>query len=134
MTGAVTKRETVTKRALAACLIIGCLNCLGAASSHSTSKQPDAYAREQTQGTVEAVPEFFRERSFTATTLADAANHFVGIGEEAAIKELQKLATPKNEALHRAFSMRQRIGWVCRVLFAPKGQEPLREPMFGVLP
>src|SRR5437867_3941577 len=117
MTGPEKKCRTVAAWSLTASLIAGCVSFLGAAPSDAAPKQPDAHAHGQRRGTDDAVPAFFRERSFTAATLAEVVNHFVEIGEEAAIKELEILATPKNEAHHRDFSMRQRIGWVCRVLF-----------------
>jgi hypothetical protein len=45
-----------------------------------------------------APPELFRQKSFTAATFAEAVNHFVALGEDAAIRELQGLAlTPLPE-------------------------------------
>jgi hypothetical protein len=35
--------------------------------------------------------------------------------------------------LSRGFSYNERIGWVCRILFEAKRDEPLREPRFGGL-
>jgi hypothetical protein len=96
------------------------------------------------------VPELFREPSFNAATLAIAVNHFVAIGEEATVKELATLSVGKEfvevhpAAKPRAavvdappnygwISIHERIGWVCRALFVPKGREPLRPPAYGAL-
>lgn len=80
-------------------------------------------------------PALFRQQAFNAATLAMAVNHFVDIGEEATVKELDTLAAT-GDVVHRnggIFNIHERIGWVCRVLFAPKGQKPLRPPMYGAL-
>jgi hypothetical protein len=94
-----------------------------------------------TMGTVRAdVPKLFRERAFTCVTLADAVNHFVGIGEDAAVKELDELAmqevadADQNRGFNiRGFSINERIGWVCRILFEPKNGPYIRAPKFGKL-
>src|SRR3989442_9280744 len=70
-------------------------------------------------------PKLFREKSFTCVTLAEAVNHYVSLGEEATVKELESLVSdgfPNG-----------RIGCVCRILFIPKEKEPLRAPLFGSL-
>jgi hypothetical protein len=90
------------------------------------------------------VPKLFREQAFTCATLADAVNHFVGLGEDAAVKELQELAcvedaeAEKNRGFNvRGFSINERITWVCRILFEPKSGPKslpyLRAPRFGKL-
>jgi hypothetical protein len=90
------------------------------------------------------VPKLFREQAFTCATLADAVNHFVGIGEDASVRELQELSeveaadAEKNRGFNtRGFSINERIAWVCRILFEPKGvpKSPpyLRAPKFGRL-
>jgi hypothetical protein len=94
-----------------------------------------------TLGTVRAeIPELFRERAFNCVTLEDAANHFVGLGEDAAVKELEQLseveaAEAKNNRGFdtRGFSINERIGWVCRILFEPKNGPYIRAPEFGKL-
>ncbi|HUZ06775.1 MAG TPA: hypothetical protein VMV89_04735, partial [Candidatus Paceibacterota bacterium] len=94
-----------------------------------------------TLGTVRAeVPKLFRERAFNCVTLADAVNHFVGLGEDAAVKELEQLSeveaaeAKKNRGFDtRGFSINERIGWVCRILFEPKDGTYIRAPMFGKL-
>jgi prepilin-type N-terminal cleavage/methylation domain-containing protein len=79
------------------------------------------------------VPILFRERPFNSAALANAVNHFVAIGEATAILELNTLASEEFEFTHREFSIHERIGWVCRVLFVPRGREPLRQPLYGAL-
>lgn len=90
------------------------------------------------------VPKLFCEQAFTCATLADAVNHFVGIGEDAAVKELQQLSeveaaeAAQNRGFNtRGFSINERIGWVCRILFEPKSGPKLppylRAPKFGKL-
>ncbi len=79
-------------------------------------------------------PKLFLARPFTCADLGEATNHFVALGEEAAIKELEGL-TSDWEKDHKPgrFSRNERVGWVCRILFQPKGEEPLRPPGFGGL-
>jgi hypothetical protein len=80
------------------------------------------------------VPELFREPSFNAATLAIAVNRFVAIGEYDTVKELAALCTGRQfvETNHGWLNVYQRIGWVCRVLYVPKGHEPLRPPPDGI--
>jgi hypothetical protein len=83
------------------------------------------------------VPKLLTERAFTSATLAEAVNHYVAIGEPAAIKELQQCAA--EDAVHtawisnRGFSVGERVGWICRILYEPKGHSTLRAPKFGIL-
>lgn len=78
------------------------------------------------------VPRLFREKPFTSEALAEAANHFIALGEEAGMKELESLtADPKVRDFKDGFRRHERIGWVCRILFEPKGNEPLRPPAYG---
>jgi hypothetical protein len=83
------------------------------------------------------VPQLFTQRNFTSVTLVDAVNHFVGIGEDASVKELQEIisneAADTNWIFSRGFSVDERIGWVCRILFEPKDGSPLRPPDYGRL-
>jgi hypothetical protein len=90
------------------------------------------------------VPKLFREKAFTCATLADAANHFINIGEDAAVKELNELSeveaaeADKNRGFNiRSFSINERIAWVCRIIFEPKNESKktshLRPPKFGKL-
>ena len=84
------------------------------------------------------VPKLFSQKSFTSANLAEAVNRYVAIGEAASVKELQQLAAQENGSaesfLGKGFSVSERIGWVCRILYESKGLSPLRAPKFGVLP
>jgi hypothetical protein len=72
------------------------------------------------------VPKLFREKSFTCVTLAEAVNHYIALREEASVKELESLVSDD------PFSDKSlRMTWVCRILFQPKGDEPLRGPGYG---
>jgi hypothetical protein len=78
-------------------------------------------------------PKLFRERSLNCTTLAEAVNHYVALGEEAAIAALEGLATDRRTDFDRGHDINERIGWVSRILFLPKAAEPLRAPRCGGL-
>jgi hypothetical protein len=81
------------------------------------------------------VPRLFREKSLTCVTLAEAVNHYVALGEEKGLKELESLALDwESDFKHsrdKGFTINHRIGYVCRIVFEPKGKEPLRQPGFG---
>jgi hypothetical protein len=83
------------------------------------------------------VPKLFTEKNFTSTTLAEAVNHFVAIGQDAAVKEMQELAAQKDANsdcfLGKGFSTDERIGWVCRILFQANDGSSLRPPKYGYL-
>lgn len=70
-------------------------------------------------------PEIFEKKEVTPALLAKAVNHFVAQGEDASVKELKQLASKGD--------CEEEIGWVCRILFQPKGNEPLRDPGYGGL-
>lgn len=81
-------------------------------------------------------PPLFSEREFTCASFAEAVNHFISLGEDNAVKELRRLALRPGEdfiASHGEFSVNERIGWVCRVLFQPNDGKPLRPPLYGGL-
>jgi hypothetical protein len=80
------------------------------------------------------LPELFRERSFNAASLAKAVNHFVALGEQAALRGLSAIAPNhdfERDTVNKGVSISERVGWVCRILFQPKGNTPLREPGYG---
>src|SRR5260221_14680806 len=83
------------------------------------------------------VPKLFSQKSFTSANIAEAVNRYVAIGEAASAKEMEQLAAQENAedggVLGKGFSVNERIGWVCRILYEPKGHSPLRAPKFGVL-
>jgi hypothetical protein len=84
-------------------------------------------------------PKLFRQRSFTCVTLAEAVNHYVALGEEKAAKELESLISDwgtdwdRRSTQKGRFSINERVSWVCRILFIPRGKEPLRAPYYGAL-
>jgi hypothetical protein len=91
-------------------------------------------------------PELFRKHDFNAAILAAAVNHFQELGEKRAVEELSALAAEHGrekagqKAMDPALAGREanidlavRVAWVCRVLFMPKGNEPLRAPFYGGL-
>lgn len=83
------------------------------------------------------VPRLFQAETFTAKSFAEAVNHFIALGQDAAVEELRGLTLDRDTdfALHGngAWSVNERVGWVCRVLFEAKAKEPLRPPAFGAL-
>ena len=79
-----------------------------------------------------ATPELFQQRDFTAATFAEAINSFVRLGENAAVQELRGLALDDTKD-RGEWSVNERIGWMCRVLFDPKDSLPIRQPLFGAL-
>ncbi len=83
------------------------------------------------------VPKLFTQKAFTSANLAEAVNRYVAIGEASAIKELQQLASQENpddgSFLGKGFSITERAGWVCRILYQPQGKSSLRAPRFGDL-
>ena len=83
------------------------------------------------------VPKLFTQKPFTSANIAEAVNRYVAIGEESAVKELQQLAAQDISAndnfLSKGFNVKERAGWVCRILYEPKGHSPLRAPRFGEL-
>jgi hypothetical protein len=83
------------------------------------------------------VPKLLTERTFTSATLAEAVNHYIAIGEPAALKELEKCASTDADHAdwisNQGFSISERIGWICRILYEPQGHSALRAPKFGVL-
>lgn len=72
------------------------------------------------------------ENEFTCAMFAEAINHYVDMGEEKAITSLRTLARskPQGDMGDRA---KRRMAFICRVLFEPKGNAPLRAPLFGGL-
>jgi hypothetical protein len=74
-------------------------------------------------------PELFRSPKVNCAMIADAVNHFVGLGKSAGMAELRGLAS---NSIGDEYGS-ERVGYVCRVLFIPKGPEPLRPPLFGAL-
>lgn len=84
-----------------------------------------------------AVPSLFQEKAFSAASFAEAVNHFVTLGEDGAVQELRGLALDHSTDFavygNRGWSVNERIGWMCRVLFEAKPNEPVHPPRFGAL-
>lgn len=85
-------------------------------------------------GTIEEgkAPRFLRDKQISCATFAEAVNYYLDMGEGETIAALRSLiaANPTDPTRGRA---RTRMALVCRVLFEPKGKEPLRAPLFGGL-
>jgi hypothetical protein len=70
------------------------------------------------------VPKLLTERSFSSASLAEAANHFIVIGEQATFDELGTFLD-ENPAhtgylFTRGYSVDERIAWVFRIIYEPK--------------
>lgn len=85
------------------------------------------------------VPLLFTTPNFTSADFAEAVNHFVALGEDGALKELEQLAS-EGGSYHvyqvgekEGFYYPERVGWMCRVLFEGRDGQALRSPKFGVL-
>lgn len=76
-------------------------------------------------------PRLFREQTFNAATLAEAVNYYVGLGEVKAFEELNTLSPSDVPDYNHEPCVAQRVGWVCRILWEPRGKTPLRQPMYG---
>lgn len=74
-------------------------------------------------------PRFVTEREFSCKDTADAVNYYVRLGEKDATKEM----TADTAKARRRDLKARRICFVCRVLFEPRGKEPLDRPVFGLL-
>ncbi len=75
------------------------------------------------------LPRLFRNERFSASIVASAANRYIAMGEDSAIKELKGIA--ENEVLSK-HDIKERIGWICRILYRGDS-ELLRRPGFGAL-
>jgi hypothetical protein len=83
------------------------------------------------------IPKLFREKEFTCVTLAEAVNQYIGLGEEAAAKEFDSIVPDQKSEFklsgESGFTLKTRVAWVCRIVFQPKENEPLRPPLYGAL-
>jgi hypothetical protein len=79
----------------------------------------------------DVIPRLFAYRDFTPIDFSEAVNHFVSLGENAAVEELEKLALHRDQ--RGEFNNDERVGWICRVLFEGRDGRALRAPKFGVL-
>ncbi len=89
------------------------------------------------------LPRRFLQADYNSRDLSQAANYFISMGEEKAFEKLSSLASfngaERRWALAAAspkvtsFSLNSRLSWMCRILYEPRGAEPLRPPRFGAL-
>jgi len=81
------------------------------------------------------VPKLLTERTFNSATLAEAANHFIAIGEEATFDELgafmKENTAHTNYWVKPGYSVDERIAWVFRIIYVPKEPIPTRVPKTG---
>ena len=79
------------------------------------------------------LPKLLRQRDFNCADIAEAVNHFVRLGEQQACDVL--LTTAPNHSFGEIgkieFSLTERVGWLCRVLFQSRDGVPLRLPGYG---
>jgi hypothetical protein len=83
------------------------------------------------------VPKLLTERAFTSASLAEAANHFITIGEQATFKELKAFlvedCTHTNYRFNRGYNVDERIGWILRIVYEPKEGIPMLVSKTGTL-
>ena len=83
------------------------------------------------------VPKLLTERAFTSASLAEAANHFIAIGEPATFKELDAFlvqdSTNTNDRFNRGYNVAERIGWIFRIIYEPKPGVPMLVPKTGAI-
>jgi hypothetical protein len=81
------------------------------------------------------VPKLFTERTFNSASLAEAANHFIAIGERATFDELEVFLAENpahtNYLFTRGYSVDERIAWVFRIIYEPKEPVPLHVSKTG---
>ncbi len=85
-----------------------------------------------------ATPELFRSQRFDAAMIARAANHYVSIGEQASLTELNALASTDTRAPRRSAPLgddrlAQRVAWMCLILWPARPGQLQRPPTYGVL-
>ncbi|MEJ0090225.1 MAG: hypothetical protein WDM80_10825 [Limisphaerales bacterium] len=75
------------------------------------------------------------ERAFNSASLAEAANHFIAIGEPATFKEIEAFiiqdSTNTNFRFNRGYSVDERVAWVFRIIYQPKEPIPMRVAKTG---
>jgi hypothetical protein len=81
------------------------------------------------------VPKLLTERTFTSASLAEAANHYVTLGEQATFNELESLiaenSTHTNRPSSRGYSVDERIAWILRIVYVPKDPIPMHVAKTG---
>jgi hypothetical protein len=73
------------------------------------------------------IPKLLTQRAFNSASLAEAANHFIAIGEQATFNELEAFiaedSTHTNYRFSRGYNVEERIAWIFRIIYEP--QEPI---------
>jgi hypothetical protein len=81
------------------------------------------------------VPKLLTERAFNSASLAEAANHYIAIGEQATFNELEAFiaddSARTNNPLNRGYSVDERIAWIFRIVYVPKDPIPMRVAKTG---
>jgi hypothetical protein len=81
------------------------------------------------------VPKLLTERAFNSASLAEAANHYIAIGEQATFNELEAFMAEDlsrtNNPLSRGYSVDERIAWIFRIVYVPKDPIPMRVAKTG---
>lgn len=75
----------------------------------------------------------FGQKTPTCREWALAANYYIALGEEKGLKRLLADSVQGNKDTFRHADARDRAANLCRILFEPKGEKPIRQPLFGVL-
>src|SRR5262245_17297852 len=73
------------------------------------------------------------EREFGPDVLARSANELIALGEDKAVKLLIESSGEMEPEPTTGIDKNERVGWLCRLVFEPKNDEPLRPPRFGRL-
>jgi hypothetical protein len=81
------------------------------------------------------VPKLLTERTFNSASLAEAANHFIDIGEQATFHELETFiavdSARTNNPPSRGYSVDERIAWIFRIIYVPEDPIPMRVAKTG---
>jgi len=76
-------------------------------------------------------PDFYKKEQIDPASLAVAANHFIGLGEDQAVKELLSQANELEKQSDHT-SEHYHLLWICRVIFEGRGA-PISSPKLGGL-
>ncbi len=75
------------------------------------------------------------ERTFNSASLAEAANHFIAIGEPATFNELEAFiaedAAQPSHQFSRGFNVDERIAWIFRIIYEPQPPIPMHVAKTG---
>ncbi len=76
------------------------------------------------------LPRLLTSSDYTPADLATAANHFIKMGPEKAIHEMNRIAMDKKDG-DGGFSRQERLLWICRLVFVPKENSGIGPPRLG---